>query len=225
VGRKVELTQRTERWREWRGGAFLPPHISPRFTVGSSSAPVACGISPYKSPKSLAQEKLVGRENAFITEQMRRGTEIEGPMRLYILDKFERDLVVEACYEREDYPRLIASLDAIDELENIYEIKYSENEKILQAYIFDENPPIFHVVQLAHQVLVVHEHPDCAQSFIIFTDGIDVYPYEIVFSREMLRKLLEYELWFCDNIIDIAEGVTHVEPQQFAGMYSVRKIA
>jgi putative phage-type endonuclease len=225
VGRRVELIQRTENWKEWRGGAFLPPHISPRFTIGGSSAPIVCGISPYKSPKSLAREKLTGRENTFITEQMRKGMEIEGPMRLYILEKFERDMVVEACYEREDYPRIIASLDAIDELENLYEIKYSENEHILQAYILDENPPLFHVVQLAHQVLVVHEKPNCAQSFIVFTDGVDVYPYEIVFSQEMLDKLLEHELWFCDNILDIAEGIVNVEPRGFAGMYSVRKVA
>jgi len=225
VGKRVELMQRTETWKNWRGGAFLPPHISPKFTVGGSSAPAVCGVSPYKSPKSIAREKLIGRESTFITEQMRKGMEIEFPMRLFILERFERDMVVEACYEREDYPRLIASLDAIDERDNVYEIKYSENENVLRAYILDEIPPIFHVVQLAHQVLVVHERHDRAQSFIIFTDGVDVYPYEILFSREMLDKLLEHELWFCDNILDIAEGVTHVEPQQFSGMYSVRKVA
>jgi putative phage-type endonuclease len=225
VGQRVELVQRTEAWKEWRGGALLPPHISPKFTIGGSSAPIACGVSPYKSPKSLAREKLIGKENTFITEQMRKGMEIEGPMRLYILEKFERDMVTEACYEREDCPRLIASLDAIDDLENIYEIKYSENENILQAYIFDETPPIFHVVQLAHQVMVVHEKANVHQSFLIFTDGIDVYPYEVIFSQEMLDRLLSHELWFCDNILDIAEGMRNVEPQQFSGMYSVRKIA
>lgn len=80
--------------------------------IGSSDSPVIMGVSPYKTPYMLWEEKL-GLRKVEVNAAMRRGTELEDEARkefehLHNVSVFP-DVVLS-----EEYPWAMASLDGID---------------------------------------------------------------------------------------------------------------
>src|SRR5689334_6309347 len=96
------LLQNTSEWLEMR-----------RNKIGASDAPVIMGVSPWKTPFQLWEEKLgIGKEKE-TTASMRRGIDMEEEAR----QKFEEltgHIVFPKVMFHPDYEYLMASLDGID---------------------------------------------------------------------------------------------------------------
>jgi putative phage-type endonuclease len=96
--RIVQLEQRSESWRKWRGQG-----------IGSSDIAAIAGMCPYKTPFQV-WEKLMGfREDEQVNAAMQRGIDFEDEARKYLGD----DNLLPACIEHDHYNYFHASLDGL----------------------------------------------------------------------------------------------------------------
>lgn len=132
------LIQQTPEWEEARNSK-----------IGSSDAPVIMGVSPYKTPYQLWQEKL-GFSKTFVNYAMKRGTAYEEKAR----QKFESmtGLLMFPCVIfHPEHEFMMASLDGMDlEGKYVLEIKCNgkeDHELAKQGVISDKYFP-----QMQHQL-------------------------------------------------------------------------
>ena len=97
------MTQNTDEWKEWRKGK-----------IGCSDLPAIMGVSPWKTPLQLFEDKILGKESP-LNPAMIRGSKMESEAREYINTKYNvnyKSVVI----QDEDLDWLIASLDGYDPL-------------------------------------------------------------------------------------------------------------
>lgn len=104
---RVDLTQGSEVWSQWRGGG-----------IGGSDAAAIMGVSPYQSRQELLEHKLKNK-HGFIrktdkgkTEAMLRGTRMEPMVRQLYMD-LTGNFVEVACGISQDHDWMRASFDGL----------------------------------------------------------------------------------------------------------------
>ena len=80
--------------------------------IGASDAAVIMGVSPWKTPYQLWQEKLCLVESQPSSPAMQRGTETE-PIALEEYENIVGHLMMDAVIFNPDYPWMMASMDGI----------------------------------------------------------------------------------------------------------------
>lgn len=134
------MTQNTAEWLKFR-----------KKRIGASDAPIIMGISPWKTPFQLWEEKLDKREPV-VTSAMQKGTEMEEEAR----QTFEKETgitVFPVVVKHPEFEWMIASLDGMDiEGKHIVEIKYAGKEDHLTA--IGNSVPEHYYPQLQHQLAV-----------------------------------------------------------------------
>jgi len=137
------MDQEGKSWHEWR-----------KKGLGSSDAPIIVGVSPYKTPYQLWEEKLDIKNHDSGSDFVKElGHRFEKSARADINLKYELDLKPE-CIIHEKIPWLRASLDAVDpSSRTLAEIKYVGQKKL---DLIRQNKAVLleHYPQIQHQFLV-----------------------------------------------------------------------
>ena len=134
---EIRLDQGTPEWH-----AFRAMHI------GASDAPIIMGVSPWRTPKQLYQEKL-GLQKSVVTTAMQRGTDLEDPARACIKVRCGislRPIVIESSIN----PWMSASLDGISLEGEVHEIKSPGKKDIELAK--QGIVPKYYYPQIQHQI-------------------------------------------------------------------------
>ena len=174
--------QGTEEWLEMR-----------RNAIGASDAPIIMGVSPWKTPHALWEEKLGLRETQPTTEAMKRGSLLEEPAR----GEFEKATglkMTPRVMEHPTYDWMIASLDGISEDgKSIVEIKCPGREDHLTA-LTGEVPEKYYA-QLQHQLAVTGLYMVYYYSY----DGERGITIEVKRDDKYIDQLISMELafWNC----------------------------
>lgn len=168
-----------------------PEWLAMRKTkIGASDAPVIMGLSPWKTPYQLWEEKLGLCPETEKTAAMERGTAMEEQAR----QEFERMtglIVFPQVMQHPHYDWMIASLDGIDiEQKNVVEIKCpgkADHETALQGKVPDK-----YYAQLQHQMEVANVR----KLFYFSFNGIQGKIVEVEQNREYIENLILKELEF-----------------------------
>lgn len=171
-------------WHEWR-----------RQGIGGSDAPVVMGVSPWKTPHQLWQEKLFGISEQLDNSSMKRGRDLEETAR----QAFEKEigtLVAPSCVVLPGREWMRASLDGIDITGKIMvEIKcpnrgdhsVAVNKKIPEKYI----------PQCQHQMAVTGLEGMYYFSF----DGRKGVIVEVARDQEYIDSMVMEEIKFWDLVL------------------------
>jgi len=184
------VEQNSNEWLEWR-----------RKGLGASDAPVVMGVSPYKTPFQLFEEKIgkpsKKKANEYITN---KGHKAEGPARARAEFKigmvFKPELV-----EMENYEWLRASLDGYNEEHHvIMEIKYqgAEDHAKAKAWVDGEIKNVRDAVpekywpQIQHQLMVTGAK---VCYFVSFDGDQDIAIVEVKPDTDYIQQELFPELF------------------------------
>lgn len=173
----VRIKQKSKQWLEWR-----------REKITASDAPIIMGMSPFKTPEQLLNEKLhkfESPENPY----MRRGNELE-PIALQAFEK-ETGLVMFPAVGVHENGWIAASFDAVTiEEDAICEIKCPGKKD--HACALDGNVPEKYIAQLQHQIYVAGLNFAYYYSF----DGQKGIILEVKRDEGFIEKMLEKETDF-----------------------------
>ena len=145
-----DLQQNSEAWFEWRQSG-----------LGASDAPILLGVSPWKTPEELREEKMRppsrspggGKKGSNRAQQW--GHDNEPDARGWYTDLTGIG-VVQVCCCHDDYPWIKASLDGLNTaIGRVVEIKapYSQSHGTHDLALAGEVPH-YYLPQLIHQSLV-----------------------------------------------------------------------
>jgi len=135
--KKIELEQGSLEWKEYR-----------RKRIGASEAAVVLGISPWKTPYQLWEEKISGAETA-VNAAMQIGSDNEPVARNLFNERWEMNMQP-AVYEADNGWQM-ASLDGIDG-DFILEIKCGGARLFVAAN--NGEIPEYYMAQMQHQMMV-----------------------------------------------------------------------
>lgn len=182
----VEASDR-ESWLAWRAGG-----------IGASECAAALGISPWMSPFELYQLKIGALPERKPTPAMQLGIDLEPVVLKAYTRKTGRKIVAtQVCVQHPKLPFLRATLDAIDDADNIVEVKTTRWSKAGEWGPDDDNQgiPLHHVAQVQHQMLITE-----ADAFLaVLIGGDDFRSYDVP-TNDLIRTRLTERLtafWKC----------------------------
>jgi putative phage-type endonuclease len=162
--------------------------------IGASDAPVIMGVSPWKTPYQLWEEKLGLKKNAPKTMSMERGIKLENQAR----DQFERLtglVMMPQVIQHPSYEWMMASLDGIDFLgHNIVEIKCPGRED--HCIALDGRIPEKYYPQMQHQLAVT----DLKEAYYFSYDGQNGVIVMVPRDDEYIEKLIDAEKKFWNSV-------------------------
>lgn len=173
-----------ESWLEWR-----------RQGIGSSDAGVIMGVSPWRTPHELWQEKVYGNSVQLENSAMSRGKELEDVARR----QFEKALGVTVFPRNVVRPAaewLRASLDGID-MENKVLVEIKCPNKADHSTALGKAIPDKYWPQVQHQLLVTGLPGMYYYSF----DGDKGVVVEVARDNAYIAAMLEEEQKFWDKVL------------------------
>lgn len=169
------MEQNTPEWFEHR-----------KKGIGSSDVPVIMGVSPYRTPLQLWEEKTGVRETTFegnyATE---RGHNLEGVARqIYSVQTGNNPEPVSLVHPK--FPYIRASLDGLDKPTNIV-LEIKAPGKADHALAKEGKVPEKYFWQVQHQLLVADSHLAHYWSF----DGVEGVLVEVHRDEDAIKKIIE----------------------------------
>ena len=141
----VDVEPGSEEWRELR-----------KESIGASDAPIILGLSPWQSPRDLAEVKL-GMTETDVSDKMQRGHDLQPLLLEYHARKLgwpPIGLPAEVQYQSKQYPFMTATIDGPYMRESlIVEAKTTTWDKDWGSKE-DPEVPIHIMPQIAHQLIV-----------------------------------------------------------------------
>lgn len=168
-------------------------HDLRKTKITATDACAIMGVSPWKTPLKLYNEKISQENNNFVNDAMKRGIELEPIARdLFCL---KTGLTVYPKVVVNDW--LMASLDGMSECgKYIVEIKCSGEKDHLIA--LSEKVPDHYYPQLQHQIYVCNV--DFAYYFSF--DGLDGCIVKVERDDKYISKMIKEEKKFYDCLIN-----------------------
>lgn len=180
-----QIMQNTEEWKEMR-----------RTKIGASDAPVIMGVSPWRTPYQLWQEKLAmksWKENS----AMRRGHNLESKA-IEKLEHLTGELFSPKVIFHRTYEWMMASLDGMNvEGNKIAEVKCAgkvDHEKAMNGEV-----PEKYIPQLQHQMEVAQVENAIYFSF----DGDNGVIVNVYRDDKYIKKMLSKEKEFYECIQEL----------------------
>lgn len=204
--RLVNLKQGTPEWYQFR-----------RTHIGASDAVSIMGLSPWKSPLELYEDKvfqLDQKENPY----MHRGKQLE-PIALEEFEKETGLIMFPAVYIHENIDWMCASFDGITlEEDAILEIKCpgkKDHEEALKGKV-----PKKYIPQLQHQLFLSGLDFAYYYSF----DGCKGIILEVKRDQDFIDKLIEkeFEFWHC--LLTLTPPKTEIKRNDYATAPSISGI-
>lgn len=178
-----EVSQDVNSWHEWR-----------RNGIGGSDAPVLMGVSPWKTPYQLWEEKAFGISEQADNSSMKRGRDLEEPARQEF-EKIIGTLVAPANIVHPSLEWMRASLDGIDVHKKIVvEIKCPGKED--HALAESRKIPEKYWPQVQHQMEVA----GVDQMFYFSFDGSKGVVVEVRKDQGYIDSLMETESKFWEMV-------------------------
>lgn len=181
----LALEQNSQEWLEFR-----------RSKIGASDAPIIMGVSPYKSPKQLLNEKRSGVSSTVMRAGIQAGKDLE-PYALSLLNA-DKGLKMEPIVcQSDEYEFMIASYDGYDleanvaceiKVPNLADHQLAVNGKVPEKYY----------PQLQHQMLVSN------LKSIIYCSYRDLEIAIVIVERDeaYLKSLIAKEKEFYECMLD-----------------------
>lgn len=181
----LALEQNSQEWLEFR-----------RSKIGASDAPIIMGVSPYKSPKQLLNEKRSGVSSTVMHSGIQAGKDLE-PYALSLLNaKLNLKMEPIVC-QSDEIDFMIASYDGYDLEANVAcEIKVPNLVDHLLA--INGKVPEKYYPQLQHQMLVSN------LKSIIYCSYRDLEIAIVIVERDeaYLKSLIAKEKEFYECMLD-----------------------
>ena len=165
--------------------------------IGASEAAPALGLSKYKTPYQLWEEKTALEVVQFDSPILRRGRMFEPIIRQLYSDETGRSVKVVPSMRSEKYPFMTASPDGYAEDGKRYiEIKTARNKSEWGEPGTDEIP-LPYMIQVQHGLIVTGlEIADIPVSFSLDDFAI----YEVPADRELQEMIIEKEAVFWEMV-------------------------
>lgn len=178
------LIQGTEEWLEFR-----------KSMIGASDAPVIMGVSPWKTPNQLWEEKLGLREPC-INAAMRRGTEMEEEARKAFEEKTGHTVFPSVLLHSEK-SWMMASVDGIDmEGKIIVEIKCPgkvDHEIALSGEVPEKYyPQLQHIMYVASVDKIYYFSYSMNSSIVLEVRKNEKYIREMLDREEEFYRCLQH---------------------------------
>lgn len=177
------MEQNTDKWLQWR-----------KSGIGSSDAPIIMGVSSYKTPFQLWQEKTGKSSPEETNWAMRRGIDMEPKARAHYELLNNKDMPA-ALAQHKDFPFLRASLDGFNG-ETVLEIKCAGKEDHMLAK--SGRIPEKYWPQVQHQLMVTGAKEVHYCSF----DGNEAATVIVHADMDYLENLLAQELVFWQYVLN-----------------------
>jgi putative phage-type endonuclease len=169
------------------------PYLRRNF-IGASDAPIIMGVSPWKTPVQLYNEKIGAAIPQQENEYMARGTHLESEARNKFEEIMESSFPAKRFFSKK-YDWMMASLDGFNELEEAaVEIKCpgKKSHSIAKSGVI----PDVYIPQLQHQMFV------CDIKKIYYFSYVSADDYFLLVCKrddDYIEKLIEKELefWNC----------------------------
>lgn len=165
--------------------------------IGSSDAPVAIGISPYKSPLALWLEKT-GRqapEDLSTKEAVFWGTTLEPILAEVYAQRTQRKVRrVNHLLQHPEHPYLLANLDRVIEGDGILEIKTAG---LRSAPQWEEGVPFPYQVQVLHQLAVTGK---AWAEVAVLIGGQEFRIYRLERDEDRIQQLITLETQFWRSV-------------------------
>ena len=175
-----------EEWLQWRNRG-----------IGSSDAPVAVGMSRYKSPLELWMEKT-GRkmqEDISNKDAVFWGTTLEPIVASVYAEKTGKKVRrVNSVLQHPEYPFMLANLDRIVEGGGVLEIKTAGLRSQGQ---WEEGVPLAYQIQVLHQLAVTGK---AWADVAVLIGGQEFRIYRIERDEERIAQLVELETVFWNHV-------------------------
>ncbi len=175
-----------EEWLQWRNRG-----------LGSSDAPVAVGMSRYKSPLELWMEKT-GRnlaEDISNKDAVFWGTTLEPIVaNVYAERTGKKVRRVNAVLQHPEHPFMLANLDRIVEGGGVLEIKTAGLRSQGQ---WDDGVPLGYQIQVLHQLAVTGK---AWADVAVLIGGQEFRIYRIDRDEERIQQLVALEKSFWDHV-------------------------
>jgi putative phage-type endonuclease len=174
-----------EQWHQWR-----------RAGIGSSDAAVILGVSPWRTPYQVWQEKVFGDSEQLDNSAMARGRELEPVARTWF-EKAMNVSVFPKNKEHKDQSFIRASLDGIDMEEKVLvEIKCPNAADHLVA--LNKKVPEKYIPQVQHQLLVT----GLPGMYYVSFDGSNGAIVEVARDNAYIKAMLLEEQKFWDMVLN-----------------------
>ena len=175
-----------EEWLQWRNRG-----------IGSSDAPVAVGMSRYKSPLELWMEKT-GRkmpDDLSNKDAVFWGTTLEPIVANVYAEKTGKKVRrVNSVLQHPEYPFMLANLDRIVEGGGVLEIKTAGLRSQRQ---WEEGIPLAYQIQVLHQLAVTGK---AWADVAVLIGGQEFRIYRIERDEERIAQLVELETAFWNHV-------------------------
>jgi putative phage-type endonuclease len=157
--------------------------------IGSSDAPAVLGVSKWKTPYRVWQEKLNLVPDQEDNEPMFWGRTLEPIIRQRYADETGRVVTVPKLMASEAHPFMLASLDGLTEDNRIVEIKTARSDQDWGEPGTDQVPDVYQV-QVQHQMVVARK--TVADIPVLF-GGNDFRIYTVEADPELQELIIKAE--------------------------------
>jgi putative phage-type endonuclease len=184
------VTQGTTQWKKDRNQY-----------IGASDAAVILGISPYKTPFALWEEKLGLGKPQVESDAMKFGKDNELPARL-LYELMSSNLVeptIQPIFHK-TIPYMACNLDGLTQ-DGTWAVEIKCNNKENHALAKAETIPGFHYAQMQHQLACL-DHP--AMDYFSYYKGEGII-VDVGRDPEYITKLLKAEKAFWDCVQNLEE--------------------
>jgi len=205
----IELEKHQQGTEEWK--------IARRKGIGGSDAAAAIGLSKYKSPFALWQEKRGEALEVDVNWFMLRGTALEPAIRQHYADTFGAVVMMpEAILRHPVYNWMIANLDGFtQDGERLFEAKTSTNGHGWGMPGTDEIPQEY-LIQVQHSLAVTGlPIADIGVSI----GGKEPIYYLVEANQELQQAIIEKESAFWQKVVD----GTPPEPETIEDIVALHK--
>lgn len=180
----INLQQGSPEWEEFR-----------KNKIGASDCPAIMGKNPFKSAFRLWEEKC--GKKVFVTDAMRRGTELESKARGIYAEQLGAELTP-VVGQHDEHEWMIASLDGVSEnMTTVIEIK-CPNEEVFKK-IEEGKIPEYYIWQIQHQLAVT----EGLHVTLVAFNGTRIVCHSIARDEEMIKKLIAEEQKFYMRMMNL----------------------
>jgi putative phage-type endonuclease len=180
----IDIELNSDNWKEMR-----------REFIGASDAPIIMGVSPWKTPLQLWEEKMTKKESP-LNEAMSRGIAMEPITRQKINDKL-RVNYKPICVHSLLYDWMVATLDGWDDEAIVKGCEIKNPGKDAHQMARERKIPHYYIPQLQHQMIVTD------QKEWLYLSEYQNEVIEIVANRDekYCEQLLQEERKFYQSLI------------------------
>lgn len=184
--KEKSMKQQTKEWHDLR-----------RTKIGGSDAPVIAGVSPWRTPYQLWQEKLGLVAGQSSNSHMERGLKLEDQVRLLFVAETGISIQPMVMLSKE-HDWMMASLDGVSsDKKHAVEIKcpgQQDHETAIQG-----NVPAKYIPQLQHQMKVLELDKMYYASYLPNHDS-DFVLFHVKRDEKYIENLVEIEKEFWDCV-------------------------